>query len=57
MHQAWLEGMGFAFLPKWLISDDLAAGRLERVLPRSCSSLSLTAPALAQLPEVVSCVM
>lgn len=33
MHYACLEGMGFAFLPKWLVSDDLAAGRLERVLP------------------------
>ena len=32
MHYACLEGMGFAFLPKWLVSDDLAAGRLERVL-------------------------
>ena len=33
MHYACLEGMGFAFLPKWLVTDDLAAGRLERVLP------------------------
>ncbi len=33
MHAACLEGMGFTFLPKWLVSDDLAAGRLERVLP------------------------
>jgi len=33
MHYACLEGMGFAFLPKWLVSDDLSAGRLERVLP------------------------
>jgi DNA-binding transcriptional LysR family regulator len=33
MHHACLKGMGFAFLPKWLISGDLAAGRLERVLP------------------------
>ena len=33
MHYACLEGMGFTFLPKWLVSDDLAAGRLERVLP------------------------
>lgn len=28
-----LEGMGFALLLKWLVSDDLAAARLERVLP------------------------
>jgi DNA-binding transcriptional LysR family regulator len=33
MHAACLQGMGFTFLPKWLVSDDLAAGRLERVLP------------------------
>ncbi len=33
MHYACLEGMGFAFLPKWLVSDDLAAGRLERLFP------------------------
>jgi DNA-binding transcriptional LysR family regulator len=33
MHYACLEGMGFTFLPKWLVSDDLAAGRLEHVLP------------------------
>jgi DNA-binding transcriptional LysR family regulator len=34
LHHACLEGMGFAFLPKWLVSDDLAAGRLQRVLPK-----------------------
>jgi DNA-binding transcriptional LysR family regulator len=33
MHCGCLQGMGFAFLPKWLVADDLAAGRLERVLP------------------------
>jgi DNA-binding transcriptional LysR family regulator len=33
MHHACLEGMGYAFLPKWLISDDLASGRLEQVFP------------------------
>jgi DNA-binding transcriptional LysR family regulator len=33
MRHACLEGMGFTFLPKWLVSDDLAKGRLERVLP------------------------
>ena len=33
LHLAALEGMGLAFLPKWLISEDVAAGRLERVLP------------------------
>ncbi|WP_375779378.1 LysR family transcriptional regulator [Bradyrhizobium sp. ma5] len=33
MYHACLEGMGFAFLPTWMISDDLAAGRLECVFP------------------------
>lgn len=33
LHQAALQGMGFAFLPSWLAADDLAGGRLERVLP------------------------
>lgn len=33
LHMAALEGMGLAFLPKWLIADDIAAGRLEYVLP------------------------
>lgn len=32
LHQAALQGMGFAFLPSWLVADDLAAGRLETVL-------------------------
>lgn len=33
MHLTALQGMGLALLPKWLISDDLASSRLERVLP------------------------
>jgi DNA-binding transcriptional LysR family regulator len=33
LHLAALEGMGLALLPKWLISEDVAAGRLEQVLP------------------------
>lgn len=33
LHMAALEGMGFAFLPKWLVVDDIAAGRLEHVMP------------------------
>jgi DNA-binding transcriptional LysR family regulator len=37
MHHACLQGMGFALLPKWLVSDDLAAGRLERVLGEKLS--------------------
>lgn len=48
MHQACMEGMGYAFLPTWLISDDLAAGRLERVLP---DELSFTGRLLAVYPS------
>ena len=33
LHLAALEGMGLAFLPRWLIAEDVAAGRLEHVLP------------------------
>ena len=33
LHMAALEGMGFAFLPKWLVADDIAAGRLVHILP------------------------
>ena len=33
LHQAALQGMGFTFLPLWLVGEDLAAGRLVRVLP------------------------
>ncbi|UWU93074.1 LysR family transcriptional regulator [Bradyrhizobium sp. CB1015] len=33
LHMAALEGMGFAFLPKWLVTDDIAAGRLMHILP------------------------
>ena len=32
LHLGALEGMGLAFLPKWLVADDIAAGRLERIL-------------------------
>jgi DNA-binding transcriptional LysR family regulator len=28
-----IEGHGIAFLPDWLVADDLEAGRLRRVLP------------------------
>lgn len=38
LHLAALEGMGLAVLPKWLISEDLAAGRLEQVLCRGRTS-------------------
>ena len=33
LHMAALEGMGLAFLPKWLVADDIASGRLEQVMP------------------------
>ncbi|MCP3440239.1 LysR family transcriptional regulator [Bradyrhizobium sp. CCGUVB14] len=33
LHMAALEGMGLAFLPKWLVTDDIATGRLEHVMP------------------------
>ena len=33
LHLAALEGMGLAFLPKWLVTADIAAGRLEHVMP------------------------
>ncbi|UQR63352.1 LysR family transcriptional regulator [Bradyrhizobium sp. C-145] len=32
LHAAALEGMGLAFLPKWLVTDDIAAGRLEHLM-------------------------
>lgn len=40
-----IAGAGAAYLPSWLVSDDLAAGRLRRVLP-GWSSPALTAFAL-----------
>lgn len=33
LHMAALEGMGMTFLPRWMIEDDVAAGRLELLLP------------------------
>jgi DNA-binding transcriptional LysR family regulator len=33
LHMAALEGMGLAFLPKWLVTEDIAAGRLVHILP------------------------
>jgi DNA-binding transcriptional LysR family regulator len=32
LREAAISGAGIAFLPEWLVSDDLAAGRLRRVL-------------------------
>ena len=34
LHMAALEGMGMTFLPRWMIADDVAAGRLELLLPQ-----------------------
>lgn len=33
LHFAAREGMGFAFLPHWIVADDIAQGLLEPVLP------------------------
>lgn len=33
LHLAALQGMGLVFLPTWMVQADLAAGRLETVLP------------------------
>lgn len=33
LHMAALEGMGLAFLPKWLVAEDIASGRLEHLMP------------------------
>jgi DNA-binding transcriptional LysR family regulator len=33
LHMAALQGMGLAFLPKWQVAADIAAGRLEHILP------------------------
>jgi DNA-binding transcriptional LysR family regulator len=48
LHHACLQDMGFTFLPKWLVCDDLAAGRLERVLP---DKLFFAGPLLAVYPS------
>lgn len=33
LHMAALEGMGLAFLPRWLVAEDIAVGRLEHLMP------------------------
>ncbi|MGY4233351.1 DNA-binding transcriptional LysR family regulator [Bradyrhizobium sp. USDA 4449] len=43
LHAAALEGMGLAILPKWLVAEDIAAGRLEHVLPEHIGSVKLFA--------------
>jgi DNA-binding transcriptional LysR family regulator len=48
LHHAAVAGMGIAVLPRWLIADDLAAGRLETVLPEA---LTIKAPLMAVYPS------
>ncbi|CAL76232.1 putative transcriptional regulatory protein, LysR family [Bradyrhizobium sp. ORS 278] len=48
LHQAAVAGLGMAVLPRWLMADDLAAGRLEAVLPEL---LTIKAPLLAVYPS------
>lgn len=38
LHRAAIEGMGIAFMPKFMIEDDLAANRLELLLPERAKS-------------------
>lgn len=42
------EGMGFTFMPHWLVDEELAAGRLEHVLPDLAKP---TAPLHAVYPD------
>ncbi|MCZ8180943.1 MAG: LysR family transcriptional regulator [Rhizobium sp.] len=42
------EGMGFTVMPRWLVNDDLAAGRLERVL---AEDVAVTVPFFAVYPN------
>jgi DNA-binding transcriptional LysR family regulator len=48
MHLCVLQGMGLAILPRWLIAEDLLAGRLERVLPETTGG---PAPLMAVYPS------
>jgi DNA-binding transcriptional LysR family regulator len=51
--QAAMQGMGYAFLPHWLVDMELAAGRLEHVLPdlaRPSAPLSAVYPDRSFLP-------
>lgn len=50
------EGMGFSFMPHWLVEDELAAGRLEHVLPdlaRPAAPLYAVYPDRSYLPAKV----
>ena len=48
LHHAAVAGMGMAMLPRWLIADDLADGRLELVLPEATT---LKIPLMAVYPS------
>src|SRR3954453_3992624 len=48
LHHAAVAGMGMAVLPRWLMAEDLAAGRLEPVLPEV---LTIKAPLMAVYPS------
>lgn len=48
LHLAALADMGMTYLPNWLIEPDLAAGRLERVLP---DEMGFQAPLFAVYPS------
>ncbi|MGJ5202645.1 LysR substrate-binding domain-containing protein [Bradyrhizobium sp. HKCCYLR20261] len=48
LHHAAVAGMGMAVLPRWLMADDLASGRLEPVLPEL---LTIKAPLMAVYPS------
>ncbi len=46
------EGMGFAFVPRVIVEDDLAAGTLEHLLP---TALTPSAPSTASTPTAPTC--
>ena len=48
LHHAAVAGMGMAVLPRWLMADDLASGRLETVLP---DAMTIRAPLMAVYPS------
>lgn len=56
LHLAAREGMGLTFMPEWLAAEDLAAGRLEQVLPeimRPTGTLFAVYPERSRLPAKV----
>ena len=56
LHAAVLEGSGVACLPKWMVADDLQAGRLHRLLPAwhlPAFGLYAVYPSARQIPAKV----